>query len=87
MDHESCMRSFEHAAELAGGYDALAVLLRLDVHQVISWSHGHGLPDTTTYLFVLDYIIEETRKLSRSVMAYAIAEQAVSKARNASRWH
>jgi hypothetical protein len=45
------------------------------------------LPDTTTYLFVLDYIIEETRKLSRSVMAYAIAEQAVSKARNASRWH
>ena len=87
MDKESCMRSFEHAAELAGGYDALAVRLRVDVDQVIAWSFGRSKPDTTTYLFVLDYIIEETRNLSKTVMAYGVAEQAVAKARNSSRWH
>lgn len=81
------MRSVEHAAELAGGYDELASRLRIEVGEVIDWSTGRRTPDTTTYLYLLDYIMEETRKLSSMVMASGIAEQVVDKARKSSRWH
>lgn len=87
MEKDSCMRSVEYAAELAGGYDELAARLRIDVGMVLNWSTGRRSPDTTTYLFLLDFIMEETRKLSNIVMASGIAEQVVAKARKTSRWH
>ena len=79
------MRSVDHAAELAGGYDALAERLGVGSRDVVDWVRGAASPDTTTFLFVLDVIMEETRKLSGALMAFGLAEQAVAKARTSSR--
>ena len=79
------MRSVDHAAELAGGYDALADRLGVCSANVVAWVRGTACPDTTTFLFVLDFIMEETRRLAGAVMALGLAEQVVAKARRTSR--
>jgi hypothetical protein len=79
------MRSVDHAAELAGGYDALAERLGVCSSDVVDWSRGIAYPDTTTFLFVLDLIMEETRKLAGTLMAFGLAEQTVAKARRTSK--
>jgi hypothetical protein len=63
------MRSVDHAAELAGGYEALAERLGVSAERVADWTVGLETPDTTTFLFVLDVIMEETQKLARASMS------------------
>lgn len=79
------MRSVDHAAELVGGYDALAERLGVCFENVVDWARGTACPDTTTFLFVLDLIMEETRKLTGALMAFGLAEQALAKARGSSK--
>jgi hypothetical protein len=79
------MRSVDHAAELAGGYDALAERLGVSSKEVVDWARGLARPDTTTFLFVLDFIMEETRRLANATMAFGLTEQAVAKARKSSK--
>ena len=85
MDPELYMRSVEHAAELAGGYGALAMRLGVPEDQVVGWAQGTVTPETTQLLLLLDLIILETRNLSRNAMAFGLAEQALAKARSTSR--
>jgi hypothetical protein len=85
LEKAACMRSVDHAAELAGGYDALAERLGVCSNDVVDWVCGMACPDTTTFLFVLDLIMEETRKLASSTMAFGLAEQALAKASDSSK--
>ena len=78
------MRSVDHAAELVGGYEALAERLGVRPEQVMDWSLGLGRPTTATQLFVLDVIMQETQKLSSAAVAFELARQALAKARHSS---
>ena len=79
------MRSVEHAAELAGGYDALAERLCARAEDVLAWSAGRAMPDAAMLFLVLDVILSETKKLSATVEALAIAQHAVRKAQRSSK--
>ena len=79
------MHSVDHAAELAGGYEALARRLGVRTEQVMDWSLGLDSPDTTAFLFVLDLIMQETQKLSQAAVAFELARQALAKARRSSK--
>jgi hypothetical protein len=79
------MRSVDHAAELVGGYEALAERLGARPEQVMDWSLGLERPNTATLLFVLDVIMQETQKLSSAAVAFELARQALSKARQSSK--
>jgi hypothetical protein len=79
------MRSVEHAAELVGGYEALAERLGARPEEVLDWSLGFGSPNTATLLFVLELIMQETQKLSRAAVAFELARQALAKARHSSK--
>ena len=85
LKREVMMRSVEHAAELCGGYDALAERLFARAEDVIAWSGGKGMPDNTSLLIILDIILQETRKLSGAVEANELARQAVRKAQKSSK--
>jgi hypothetical protein len=84
LARELSMRSVEHAAELAGGYEALARRLGMRTEQVMDWSLGLDSPDTASFLFVLDIIMQETQKLSSAAVAFELARQALAKARSSS---
>jgi hypothetical protein len=84
LARELSMRSVEHAAELAGGYEALARRLGMRTEQVMDWSLGLDSPDTASFLFVLDLIMQETQKLSQAAVAFELARQALAKARSSS---
>ena len=79
------MRSVDHAAELVGGYEALAERLGVRPEQVMDWSLGLARPNTATLLFVLDLIMQETQKLSSAAVAFELARQALAKARHSSK--
>jgi hypothetical protein len=79
------MRSVDHAAELVGGYEALAERLGVPPERVMDWSLGFGSPNTATLLFVLDVIMQETQKLSSAAVAFELARQALAKARRSSK--
>jgi hypothetical protein len=85
LARELSMRSVEHAAELAGGYEALARRLGMRTEQVMDWSLGLDSPDTASFLFVLDLIMQETQKLSSAAVAFELARQALAKARSSSK--
>lgn len=85
LARELSMRSVEHAAELAGGYEALARRLGMRTEQVMDWSLGLDSPDTASFLFVLDLIMQETQKLSQAAVAFELARQALAKARSSSK--
>ena len=78
------MRSVDHAAELAGGYDELAKRLGVRAEQIMDWSLGLGSPDTASFLFVLDLILQETQKLSSAALAFELAREALIKAQKSS---
>jgi hypothetical protein len=78
------MCSVDHAAELAGGYEALGQRLGVRSEQVMDWALGLDSPDTATFLFVLDLIMQETQKLSSAAVAFELARQALDKARRSS---
>jgi hypothetical protein len=78
------MRSVEHAAELAGGYEALAARLGVRTEKVMDWSLGLASPDTAAFLFLLDLIMQETQKLLQAAVAFELAGQALAKARSSS---
>ncbi|HEY1288888.1 MAG TPA: hypothetical protein VNH16_06420 [Burkholderiales bacterium] len=79
------MHSVEHAAELVGGYEALGQRLGVRTEEIVDWSLGLRSPDTATFLFVLDVIMQETQKLSSAAIAFELARQAIAKARDASK--
>ena len=79
------MHSVEHAAELVGGYEALGQRLGVRTEEIVDWSLGLRSPDTATFLFVLDVIMQETQKLSSAAIAFELARQAIVKARDGSR--
>lgn len=79
------MRSVDHAAELAGGYEELAARLGVRPEEVMDWSLGLGSPDTATFLFVLDLILQETQKLSSAALAFELAREALTKAQKGSK--
>lgn len=79
------MRSVEHAAEIAGGYDELAVRVGVSADRVIAWSAGRDMPDTTSFLLVLDVILLETKRLSRTAEALEFAQYVVRKAQKSSK--
>jgi hypothetical protein len=85
LARELSMRSVEHAAELAGGYEALARRLGMRTEQVMDWSLGLDSPDTASFLFVLDIIMQETQKLSSAAVAFELARQALAKASSSSK--
>lgn len=85
MENDVYIRSIQHAVDLAGGHEALAGRLGVSAKDVLRWSLGEVRPDTMAFLFVLDFIIEETRKLSREMMALGLAEQVVAKAQSRSK--
>ena len=78
------MCSVDHAAELVGGYEALGQRLGVRSEQVMDWALGLDSPDTATFLFVLDLIMQETQKLSSAAVAFELARQALDKARRSS---
>ena len=63
------MCSVDHAAELVGGYEALGQRLGVRTEEVMDWSLGLCRPDTGTFLFMLDIIMQETQKLSSAAAA------------------
>ena len=78
------MCSVDHAAELVGGYEALGQRLGVRTEEVMDWSLGLGRPDTGTFLFMLDIIMQETQKLSSAAAAFELARQVLAKARASS---
>lgn len=85
MEKAVYVRTVKHAVDLAGGHEALARRLGVGEQDVLRWSLGESRPDTMAFLFVLDFIMEETRKLSRDMMAFGLAEQIVAKAQSSSK--
>ena len=81
----ACMSSVDHAAELVGGYEALGQRLGVCTEEVMDWSLGLRRPNTATYLFVLDIIMQEAQKLSSAAVAFELAGQALAKARRTSK--
>jgi hypothetical protein len=79
------MRSVAYAAELCGGYAALAQRLFARADDVIGRSSGRAFPDNTNFLIILHIILLETKQLSRAVEALELAEVAVRKAQRSSR--
>jgi len=79
------MGSVDHAAELVGGYEALGQRLGVRTEEVMDWSLGLVSPNTATFLFVLDIIMQETQKLSSAALAFELAGQALAKARRTSK--
>lgn len=73
-------RSVRHAAEMVGGYEELAKRLRVGKTVVSQWAAGDDIPDTMRFLFLLDLILVETRKLSAVAMAFGLVEEAIAKA-------
>ena len=82
---EEAMRSVDYAAELCGGYPALAQRLFAGPEDVIAWSSGRAFPDNTSLLIILDIILQGTKKLSGAVEANELAQQAVRKAQKSSK--
>jgi hypothetical protein len=78
------MSSVDHAAELVGGYEALGQRLGVRTEEVMDWSLGLDRPDTATFLFVLEIIMQETQRLSSAAAAFELARQVLAKARASS---
>jgi transcriptional regulator with XRE-family HTH domain len=87
MEKEQYRWSVRHAAEMVGGYEELAERLRIGKAVVSQWAAGDDIPDTMQFLFLLDLIMVETDRLSRAVMASALAEAAIAKAGHTSKDH
>ena len=79
------MCSVGHAAELVGGYEALGQRLGVRTEEVMDWSLGLRNPNTATFLFILDIVMQETQKLSSAAIAFELARQVIAKARDGSR--
>ena len=76
--------SVDHAATLMGGYEALGQRLGVRTEEVMDWSLGLRNPDTATFLFILDIIMQETQRLSSAAIAFELARQVLAKARSSS---
>jgi len=79
------MCSVGHAAELDGGYEALGQRLGVRTEEVMDWSLGLRNPNTATFLFILDIVMQETQKLSSAAVAFELAGQALARARRTSK--
>jgi hypothetical protein len=75
MKQSIYMRSVEHAAELAGGYDELASRLGVSTAEVIAWTAGARTPPTASFLRVLDCIMVETQTIYQAASARAAGER------------
>ena len=75
------MHSVEYAVELVGGYEALGQRLGVRTEEVMDWSLGLRSPNTATFLFILDLIMQEAQKLSSAAVAFELAGQVLAKAR------
>jgi hypothetical protein len=51
-----------HAAELAGGVQALSERLRVPVVDVMRWIQGETRPPMGVFLRVVDFVIQESKK-------------------------
>jgi hypothetical protein len=53
-------RTFEKAAQLAGGHQKLARHLRVPLGELESWIAGRTAPPTATFLKAVDLVLDET---------------------------
>jgi hypothetical protein len=53
-------RTFEKAAELAGGQKALARRLRVPLGELQKWIAGQGQPPMAIFLKAVDLVLEQT---------------------------
>lgn len=79
MEDFKYLSSIIHAAELAGGPEALAALVDATPEQVRSWTQGQSSPSTMTLLRILDVVASETHRLTKEVMAGGMAEMLIAK--------
>ena len=53
-------RTFQKAAQLAGGNKKLARYLRVPLADLENWIAGKGVPPTASFLKAVDYVLDET---------------------------
>jgi len=54
-------RTFQKAAELAGGSRKLANQLRVPIAELEKWIAGAGIPPLPTFLKAIDLVLDETQ--------------------------
>ena len=53
-------RTFQKAAQLAGGNKKLARHLRVPLAELENWIAGKGVPPTASFLKAVDFVLDET---------------------------
>ena len=64
MVHSVYSRTFQKAAELAGGQKKLARHLRVPLAELEKWIAGGGTPPMATFLKAIDLVLDETSRPS-----------------------